>query len=81
MPGEDKNWIGVDEGKHLSITAASPGYLLAMKLMASRVERDQDDIRGLYKLCGFTTDGQGLDLLVSYYPEHDFAAGSISAAR
>jgi hypothetical protein len=70
MPGEDKNQIGVYEGQHLSVAAASPEYLLAMKLMASRVERDQDDIRELYKLCGFTTAEQGLDLLVSYYPEH-----------
>jgi hypothetical protein len=41
-----------------------------MKLMASRVERDQDDIRELYKLCELTTAEQGLDLLVSYYPSH-----------
>jgi len=41
-----------------------------MKLMASRIERDQDDIRELYKLCEFTTSEQGLELLVSYYPEN-----------
>jgi len=70
MPGEDDNRIGVYEGQHLSVAAASPQYLLAMKLMASRVERDQDDIRELYKLCGFTTAEQGLELLTSYYPEH-----------
>jgi len=70
LPGEDKNQIGVYEGQHLSVAAASPQYLLAMKLMASRVERDQDDIRELYKLCGLTTAQQGLDLLTSYYPEH-----------
>jgi hypothetical protein len=69
LPGEDKDRIGVYEGQHLSVAAASPQYLLAMKLMASRVERDQDDIRELYKLCGLTTAEQGLDLLVSYYPE------------
>ena len=69
-PGEDKDQIGVYEGQHLSVAAASPKYLLAMKLMASRVERDQDDIRELYKLCGLTTAEQGLNLLVSYYPEH-----------
>ena len=68
MPGEDANQIGVYEGKNLSVAAASPQYLLAMKLMASRVERDQDDIRALYKLCGFTSAEQGLDLLTSYYP-------------
>ncbi len=70
LPGEDENQIGVYEGQHLSVAAASPQYLLAMKLMASRVERDQDDIRELYKLCGLTTAEQGLDLLTSYYPEH-----------
>ena len=69
LPGEDENQIGVYEGKNLSVAAASPQYLLAMKLMASRVERDQDDIRELYKLCGLTTAEQGLDLLVSFYPE------------
>jgi hypothetical protein len=70
LPGEDKDRIGVFEGQHLSVAAASPQYLLAMKLMASRAERDQDDIRELYRLCGLTTAEQGLDLLVSYYPEH-----------
>ena len=70
LPGEDENQIGVYEGPHLSVAAASPQYLLAMKLMASRVERDQDDIRELYKLCELTTAEQGLDLLVSYYPSH-----------
>jgi hypothetical protein len=70
MPGEDLNQIGVYEGQNLSVAAASPQYLLAMKLMASRVERDQDDIRELYKLCGLTTVDEGLDLLSSYYPDH-----------
>jgi hypothetical protein len=70
MPGEDINQIGVYEGQNLSVAAASPQYLLAMKLMAARVERDQDDIRELYRLCELTTVEQGLDLLVSYYPEH-----------
>jgi hypothetical protein len=70
MPGEDENQIGVYEGRNLSVAAASPQYLLAMKLMASRVERDQDDIRDLYRLCGLTTAEEGLDLLSSYYPEH-----------
>ncbi|MHB8378608.1 MAG: DUF6036 family nucleotidyltransferase [Acidimicrobiales bacterium] len=70
MPGEDKDQIGVYEGQNLSVAAASPQYLLAMKLMASRVERDQDDIRELYRICGLTTAKQGIDLLVSYYPEY-----------
>jgi hypothetical protein len=68
MPGDDPSRIGVYEGDHLSVAAASPRYLLAMKLLASRVERDQDDIRALYALCGFTTADEGLDLVASMYP-------------
>ena len=70
MPGEDENRIGVYEGNHLSVAAASPEYLLAKKLMASRVERDLDDIRALYKLCGLSTAEEGLNLLTTFYPEH-----------
>jgi hypothetical protein len=70
MPGEDPERIGVYEGANLSVAAASPRYLLAMKLLASRVERDQDDIRSLYEMCGFTTAEEGLDLVQSTYAGH-----------
>lgn len=70
MPGEDPNRIIVFEGDWLQVAAASPRYLLAMKLLASRAERDQDDIRELYRLCGFTTAAQGLALVDATYPEY-----------
>ncbi len=73
MPGSDADRIGVFEGEHLSVAAASPRYLLAMKLLASRVERDQDDIRFLYDLCGFSTAADGLELVESTYPSHRIA--------
>jgi hypothetical protein len=41
-----------------------------MKLLAARVERDQDDIRTLYQLCGFTTAEEGLRLVQSTYPDY-----------
>jgi hypothetical protein len=44
MPGNDPDQISVFEGNNLSVAAASPRYLLAMKLLAARVDRDQDDI-------------------------------------
>jgi hypothetical protein len=72
LPGDDPDRIGVYEGTNLSVAAASPRFLLAMKLLASRVERDQDDIRLLYKLCGFTTAKEGIDLVSSAYPEYSF---------
>ena len=59
MPGADPDQIEVFEGDNLSV---------AMKLLASRLERDQDDIAFLYGLCGFTTAAEGLDLLESVYP-------------
>jgi hypothetical protein len=70
MPGEDPERIGVYEGANLSVAAASPRYLLAMKLLASRVERDQDDIRALYEMCGYTTAEEGLQLVASTCPDH-----------
>jgi hypothetical protein len=73
MPGPDPERIGVFEGTNLSVAAASPRYLLAMKLLAARVERDQDDIRVLYRLCRFTTAEEGLDLVESVYPGHVIA--------
>ncbi len=73
MPGSDPERIGVFEGDHLSVAAASPRYLLAMKLLASRLERDQDDIRFLYDLCGFSTAEEGLDLIESTYPDRAIA--------
>jgi hypothetical protein len=52
------------------VAAASPRYLLAMKLLASRVERDQDDIRTLYRLCDFTTAEEGLRVIEEAYPAY-----------
>lgn len=68
IPGEDPERIDVYEGENLSVSAASPKFLLAMKLMASRADRDLNDIRTLYKLCEFTTPEEGLNLLEQYYP-------------
>lgn len=68
LPGDDPDRAGVYEGHHLSVAAASPRFLLAMKLLAARVERDTDDIRALYKMCGFETAEDGMDLVEKAYP-------------
>ena len=73
MPGNDPDRVSVFEGSNLSGAAAAPRYLLAMKLLAARVDRDQDDIRALYELCGFTTAEEGLRLLETTYPSHVIA--------
>ncbi len=58
---------------HLRVLVAAPRYLLAMKLLAARVDVDQDDIVALYALCGFTTADEGLDLLTATYPSRTVA--------
>lgn len=69
VPGVDVDQIGVYEGSNLHVAAASPRFLLAMKLMASRTERDTDDIKTLYELCGISTADEGLAVLESFYPQ------------
>ena len=69
LPGTDVSQIGVYEGTNLRVAAASPKFLLAMKLMALRTERDVDDIKTLYKICGLTTANEGLSVLESFYPQ------------
>lgn len=69
LPGEDSGKRKVVyDNDHLTVSAASPEYLLATKLLASRVSRDEDDVLLLYDLCGFRTAEQGLDLIARYYP-------------
>lgn len=70
IPGADPDRREVFEGQYLQLAAASPRFLLAIKLLAARVERDQDDIRTLYRLCGFTTAEEGLRLVQSTYPDY-----------
>ena len=39
-----------------------------MKPLASRTDRDTDDIKNLYQMCGLTTAEEGIEILPSYYP-------------
>jgi hypothetical protein len=68
LPGPDPNQTVVFSTRSLEVAAASPTYLLAMKLLASRVDQDTEDIRLLYDVCGFTSAAEGMDLLERMYP-------------
>jgi hypothetical protein len=72
-PRNDENRRTVFSRPSLEVAAASPEYLLAMKLLASRVDQDTDDIKVLYAALGFTTAGQGLELVSRYYPSRPLA--------
>jgi hypothetical protein len=68
LPGDDRGpQRVVYEGDNLTVSAASPEYLLATKLLASRVARDEDDIALLAALCGIATVAQALDLVERFY--------------
>ena len=56
------------ESEALLVQVASPEYLLAMKLYASRDDRDLDDAATLFLRLGYTTAEQGIELLTSTYP-------------
>ncbi len=68
LPGEDPGAILHFERPGLAVRIASPRYLLAMKVMAARVERDEDDIRRLFEVCAFRTAREGLELVEEVYP-------------
>jgi hypothetical protein len=74
LPGSDPDAQVLFDKPGLAVRVASPRYILAMKLLASRVERDEDDIRALYGLCGFTTAAEGLALVEAMYPARPIAA-------
>ncbi|CAM3535277.1 DUF6036 family nucleotidyltransferase [Micrococcus flavus] len=68
LPGQDEHPVTVFESESLLVQVASPEYLLAMKLHASRDERDLDDAATLFLRLGYTTAEQGIELLTSTYP-------------
>ena len=68
LPGEDVHPRTVFESESLLVQVPSPGYLLAMKLHASRDERDLDDAAVLFNQLGYTTSQECLDLLDATYP-------------
>jgi hypothetical protein len=55
MPGGDDSPVTVFESEWLTVLAPSPEYLLAMKLFASRGERDLEDAAVLFNKAGFTS--------------------------
>lgn len=62
LPGPDSAAVVALETSGLVVRTASPEYLLALKVQASRVDRDLDDIRFLAGLCGATTADEVLSI-------------------
>jgi hypothetical protein len=68
LPGNDTDPHVVYESESLFVQVPSPRYMLAMKLHASRDQRDIDDAATLFNVLGLTTVQQALDVLTGYYP-------------
>lgn len=68
LPGPDEHPRTVFESEALLVQVPSPEYLLAMKLHASRDERDLDDAASLFVRLGYGTGQQAVDLLAATYP-------------
>ena len=68
LPGHDPDARLFFESESLRVDVASPRYLLAMKLMSARPGADVEDIRTLYRLCGFTTVDEGLQVVSRAFP-------------
>ncbi len=68
MPGPDAEPRAVPEIDGIEVSIASPRYMLAMKLMASRIGEDDEDISLLLRECAIVEPRQALDLLEQVYP-------------
>jgi hypothetical protein len=68
LPGPDADATVLFDRPGLAVRIASPRYLFAMKVLAARVERDEDDLRLLYERSGFTSVEEALDHVESTYP-------------
>ena len=67
MPGQDENPRTVFESTSLLVQVPSPEYLLAMKLHASRDERDLVDAARLFNIAGFSSAAEAYELLERTY--------------
>ena len=65
MPGPDSGAKTILDLPALSVSVASPRYLFALKALASREDRDIDDIRELYRLSKFNS----VDEAIGYVAE------------
>jgi Nucleotidyltransferase of unknown function (DUF6036) len=67
MPGNDQDARPLPDIHGVEITTASPRYLLAMKLMATRIGEDDEDIEVLIRQCKISSTQEALELLEQMY--------------
>lgn len=68
LPGSDAAQKVIFDVPGLRATVPSPEYLLAMKVQASRVDRDEDDVIFLANLLNLRTSAAVFDVVERFYP-------------
>ncbi len=68
VPGADPGVLQVLDVPGLRVTAASPEFLLGMKLLAARPEQDRGDIAHLARLLDLKTKDEVLAVVERLYP-------------
>ena len=81
LPGPDEHPQTVFESESLLVQVASPEYLLAMKLHASRDERDLDDASTLFNRLGYTTAQEAVDLLSRTYRQRNCSHATTTSPK
>ncbi|GGF34763.1 hypothetical protein [Subtercola lobariae] len=66
--GKVPEWQPIYDDSHVSVWVLSAEALLAMKLMANRPGRDEDDIAALMTICGLATIDDADTLIDEYFP-------------
>lgn len=66
LPGSDPDATVALDAPGVRVSVASPPYLLALKVLAARQDRDTDDIRQLARLCHVTTAAEVLAIAEHY---------------
>ncbi len=85
LPGEDENPRIVFESDYLLVQIPSAKYLLAMKLHASRDEKDLDDAVVLCRALGYSTAEECIGVLSDVYsgsqllPRHRYVVEEVVA--
>jgi len=69
MPGQDERPRIAFDSESLLVQVPSPEYLLAMKLHASRDERDLDDAARLFRIVGYSSAEEAVSLLERTYSQ------------
>lgn len=75
--GPDDDRVRLLESGSLSVAVGSAPYVLALKMLAGRVEQDHGDIRLLYRVLGLQSWEDGVDVLERYLPADDVPLDAI----